>query len=139
MAPNHLFNFECSFNKGFPKRLTENKAFASFYLWLLQHAGEAGKWKPLFEWVQPNREMTVEEFKAWLRRFDMDHDGRISREELKEALQSLRIWFGWWKARQGMKQADSNHNGQIDNTMEMEKLVNYAQQHLHMKIHENYN
>jgi calmodulin len=79
--------------------------------------------------------MTVEQFKAWLRRFDADHDGSISHEELKEALQSLRIWFGWWKARQGMKEADSNHNGQIDNPKEIEKLVNYAQQRLHVKIY----
>lgn len=86
--------------------------------------------------VQPNREMTVDEFKAWLRRFDADHDGRINYEELNEALRSLRIWFGWWKARQGMKVADSNQNGQIDDAKEIDKLVNYAQQRLNMKIRE---
>ncbi|KAK9948893.1 hypothetical protein M0R45_004447 [Rubus argutus] len=80
--------------------------------------------------------MTVDEFKAWLGRFDNDHNGHISREELKEALHSLRIWFGWWRARQVMKEADSNSNGQIDNAKEFEKLVNYAQKNLHMKIYE---
>ena len=84
--------------------------------------------------VHPNREMTVDEFKAWLRRFDADHDGRISQGELKDALDSLRVLFGWWKARQGMKEADCNHDGQIKNTKEIEKLVNYAQQRLHVKI-----
>ncbi|OVA15804.1 EF-hand domain [Macleaya cordata] len=88
----------------------------------------------------PNREMSVDEFKAWLRRFDMDHDGQISREELQAALHSLNAWFAWWKARRGMKEADINRNGHIDNKTkdEMDKLVNYAQQHLHMKIYEDY-
>jgi len=85
--------------------------------------------------VQPHRGMTVEQFKTWLRRFDANHDGSFSEEELKEALHSLRIWFGWWKARQGMKEADSNHNEQIDNPNEIEKLVNYAQQRLHVQIY----
>ncbi|KAG7993689.1 hypothetical protein I3843_01G017000 [Carya illinoinensis] len=78
--------------------------------------------------VEPHREMTVEEFKAWLRGFDANHDERISREELKEVLASLRKWFAWWKARQGIKKADSNHDNQIDlrNMDEIEKLVNYC-------------
>ncbi|OMP02019.1 Calcium-binding EF-hand [Corchorus olitorius] len=86
----------------------------------------------------PTREMsmTVDEFKAWLHNFDADRDGRISQEELKYALQSLRVRFGWWKARQGMKEVDSNHNGHIENGKEMEKLVNFAQQRLHMKINQ---
>lgn len=86
--------------------------------------------------VQPGQEMTVEEFKTWLRRYDTDHDGRISREELKEALRSLHVWFTWWKARQGMKEADTNRNGQIDSAKETERLVNFAQQRLHMKIYD---
>nr|DAD41247.1 TPA_asm: hypothetical protein HUJ06_015570 [Nelumbo nucifera] len=86
----------------------------------------------------PNRDMTVKEFKAWLKRFDSDHDGRISREELKQALRSLHTWFAWWKARQGMKEADSNRNGQIEDAQEMARLVAFAQQHLHMKISESY-
>ncbi|KAJ8764547.1 hypothetical protein K2173_006287 [Erythroxylum novogranatense] len=87
--------------------------------------------------VHPSYEMTVDEFKAWLHRFDNDHDGRISREELEDALYSLRTWFAWWKARQGMKGADTNKNGLIDNNKEIEKLIVYAQQRLHMKICQN--
>ncbi|KDP31919.1 hypothetical protein JCGZ_12380 [Jatropha curcas] len=84
--------------------------------------------------TQPSREMTVEEFKAWLREFDIDEDGRLSREDLKEALHSMKFWFAWWKARQAMKEADTNSNGHIDNPKEIEKLINYAQKRLHMKI-----
>ncbi|GKU94732.1 hypothetical protein SLEP1_g8178 [Rubroshorea leprosula] len=84
--------------------------------------------------MHPSREMTVDEFKAWLQQFDTNHDGQISRRELNNALHSMRTWFAWWKARQAMKAADVNHDGRIDNGMEIEKLFNYAQQRLHMKI-----
>ncbi|MQL89725.1 hypothetical protein Taro_022312 [Colocasia esculenta] len=85
--------------------------------------------------VLPQREMTVEEFKAWLRRFDADRDGCLTREELQHALNSLNRWSAWWRARQGMKEADTNHNGRIDRD-EMDKLIHYAQRHLRMKIYD---
>ncbi|KAI9164920.1 hypothetical protein LWI28_004493 [Acer negundo] len=86
--------------------------------------------------VHPNQEMTVDEFKAWLRRYDSNSDGQISQDELKEALHGLRSWFPWWKARQGMKEADSNHDGLINSPKEMEKLIHFVQQRLHLKIHD---
>ncbi|KAF6144012.1 hypothetical protein GIB67_017620 [Kingdonia uniflora] len=85
--------------------------------------------------IPPNYEMSVDEFKAWLSKFDADGDGSISRDELRQALRSLHTWFGWWKTRQVMKDVDTNNNGRIDNK-ELEKLVNSAQQHLNMKINE---
>ncbi|KAJ9177244.1 hypothetical protein P3X46_012482 [Hevea brasiliensis] len=69
--------------------------------------------------IQPSRERKVEEFKAWLRQFDIDCDGCLSREDLKEALHSMRIRFAWWKARQAMKEADTNGNGQVNNPKEI--------------------
>ncbi|KAJ0450453.1 putative EF-hand domain-containing protein [Helianthus annuus] len=86
--------------------------------------------------LDPNRTMTVDEFKAWLRTYDDNHDGRISQEELKEALHGLRIWFGRWKTEKAMKSVDTNRSGTIDSASEMEKLVKFAQKHLHMKIYE---
>ncbi|TMW82544.1 hypothetical protein EJD97_005668 [Solanum chilense] len=85
---------------------------------------------------QPDRDMSVQEFKVWIKQFDMDHDKRISTEELTEALESLHMWFSSWKARRVMKDADADHTGFIDNKKEVEKLVKYAQQRLHMKIHQ---
>ena len=86
--------------------------------------------------LEPNRSMNVDEFKAWLRAYDDNHDGRISQEEFREALHGLRIWFGKWKAQKAMESADTNHSGTIDSASEMEKLVKFAQKHLHMKIYE---
>ncbi|KAI3416615.1 EF-hand domain-containing protein [Psidium guajava] len=72
--------------------------------------------------------MTVEEFKNWIRGFDADHDGTISRQELQEAVRSLRVWLAWWKARRGMEEAGLNRSGRIDDAEEFERLVTYAQQ-----------
>ncbi|KAF9599939.1 hypothetical protein IFM89_001974 [Coptis chinensis] len=68
--------------------------------------------------MAPEHEMSVEEFKAWIARFDLDHDDNISREELEQALHSLHTWFAWWKARKGVKKSDINRNRQIDTTSE---------------------
>ncbi|WOK94309.1 calcium-binding protein CML38-like [Canna indica] len=81
------------------------------------------------------KEMSAGEFRAWLRQFDADGDGRISREDLQRAIHSLHAWFAWWKARQAMKAADVNRNGVIEEA-EMSRLIAYANQHLHMKIYE---
>lgn len=85
----------------------------------------------------PQREMSINEFRAWIMRFDADRDGSINKDELKHALHSIRSWFTWWKAREAIKEADTNANGQID-AKEIEKLATYAQHHLNMKISSSY-
>lgn len=85
--------------------------------------------------VLPQREMSIEEFKAWLKQFDANRDGRISREELQQALRSLHAWFAWWKACEGVKEADADRNGLVDKE-EIGRLVGYAQKRLHMKIND---
>ncbi|KAK8517540.1 hypothetical protein V6N13_127710 [Hibiscus sabdariffa] len=42
--------------------------------------------------------------------FRCNHDGWTNEKELKEALHSPKVRFGWWKARQGMKEADCNQS-----------------------------
>ncbi|KAK1620067.1 hypothetical protein QYE76_025600 [Lolium multiflorum] len=81
----------------------------------------------------PQGETTVEEFWAWLAQFDADGDGRISLEELREALRSLDVWFAWWKAREALRDADANRNGLVDPD-EMGRLYAFARRNLHLKM-----
>ncbi|XP_020702906.1 polcalcin Phl p 7-like [Dendrobium catenatum] len=80
-----------------------------------------------------NSGMTVEEFKEWLMRFDSDGDGRISRHELRQAIRSIGGRFSWWKSKKGLRQADSNADGFIDDA-EIDNLVSFAQKKLGLKI-----
>ncbi|KVH98327.1 hypothetical protein Ccrd_023444 [Cynara cardunculus var. scolymus] len=81
------------------------------------------------------QELTLEEFKIWLMTFDVNKDGRISREELREA---IRFRGGGRittliKGRCGVKSADANRNGFIDYD-EIKNLVEFAEKVLHLKI-----
>ncbi|CAL9179066.1 unnamed protein product [Musa hybrid cultivar] len=80
-----------------------------------------------------NGDMTVEEFKEWLMKFDTDRDGRISREELQRAIRSIRGRFSGWKSRRGIRYADSDGSGFIDEG-EMDNLVEFAQTSLGLRI-----
>jgi calmodulin len=79
-------------------------------------------------------QMTVEKFKEWLKQFDKNGDGRISRNELREA---LRRHGGWWcttiRSGRALHHADKNNNGFVDDT-EMENLIGFVQKDLGMKI-----
>ncbi|OAY66700.1 calmodulin-1-like [Ananas comosus] len=80
-----------------------------------------------------NRELTIEEFKEWLKKFDTDKDGRISRDELRKAIRSRGGRFTTWKSIRGIRQADTNRNGYIDDA-EIENLVAFAQKNMGLKI-----
>ncbi|PIA56437.1 hypothetical protein AQUCO_00700634v1 [Aquilegia coerulea] len=80
-----------------------------------------------------SREMTIEEFKAWLKQFDADGDGRISKNELRTAMRSLGIYFTTWKSRRGIRFADSNGDGFIDDN-EIDGLIEFAQNKLGIMI-----
>ncbi|KAK4277496.1 hypothetical protein QN277_015488 [Acacia crassicarpa] len=79
------------------------------------------------------REMSVEEFKRWLKRFDSNGDGRIGRSEMKEAVRLSGGFFASWKSKRGVKSADSNHNGLVDDT-EFRNLANFADKYLNITI-----
>jgi calmodulin len=75
----------------------------------------------------------VEEFKEWLKQFDVDDDGRISKGELREAIRRRGGWFTTLKADRAIRRADSDHSGFIDDA-EIENLVAFAQKDLGMNI-----
>ncbi|KAJ7942698.1 Calcium-binding EF-hand [Quillaja saponaria] len=79
------------------------------------------------------RVMTMEEFKRWLKKFDADKDGQISKSELREAIHATGGRFGMWKSRRGIRAADANGNGFIDDG-EMNNLVEFAEKHLGVRI-----
>ncbi|KAJ6675800.1 EF-HAND PAIR PROTEIN [Salix viminalis] len=77
--------------------------------------------------VDGKRVMSIEEFKRWLKTFDADKDGRISREELEDAMPGG--WFTRWKGKRGIRSADSDGNGFIEES-EINNLVELAQKYL---------
>lgn len=82
-------------------------------------------------------ESSNEEFKKWFKKFDSDRDGRITMEELQKVIEANSSWFSKWlsksKAKRGMKLADENSNGVIDEN-EMAKLVDFARKELSLDI-----
>ncbi|KAL1540434.1 hypothetical protein AAHA92_24789 [Salvia divinorum] len=78
-------------------------------------------------------ELTMEEFKKWLKKFDEDGDGRISVEELREAIHATGGWFCKRKAKRVLKAVDTNSDGFIDES-EMPKLVLFAQKQFGLRV-----
>lgn len=78
-------------------------------------------------------EMSVAEFKEWMKQFDKDGDGRISRDELRSAIRSKGKRFSGWRSSRALRQADANRNGAVDEG-EIENLVLFAKNTLGMKI-----
>ncbi|XVF60071.1 hypothetical protein PTKIN_Ptkin08bG0013800 [Pterospermum kingtungense] len=59
------------------------------------------------------------------RRFDSNNDGRLSRQELKNAFSSLGSRFPSYRAFAALHQADKNGDGYISEE-EMDELIRYA-------------
>ncbi|KAG4140397.1 hypothetical protein ERO13_D06G016150v2 [Gossypium hirsutum] len=58
--------------------------------------------------------MTMDEFKQWLKKFDADNDGRISKEEFLSAIYETGGQFAWCKSRRAIKSADADGSGFIE-------------------------
>ncbi|OVA15806.1 EF-hand domain [Macleaya cordata] len=70
--------------------------------------------------------MSLEQFREWFKRIDTNGDGRISKQELEEALRKLGIWFPRWRARRANDHSDKNHNGLVDGDLEIIELLEYV-------------
>ncbi|KAE8674520.1 hypothetical protein F3Y22_tig00111745pilonHSYRG00039 [Hibiscus syriacus] len=79
------------------------------------------------------RVMTMDEFKQWLKKFDADKDGRISKEELRSAVYETGGRFGRWKSWHGIRSADTDGSGFIDEN-EIANLVGFADKYLGVRI-----
>lgn len=74
--------------------------------------------------------MTVDEFEEWIRRLDVDGNGRISRDELR------RVMRGHARAVHGVEEQARNqqrHDGYIDDS-EINGLIECAQRNLGLRI-----
>ncbi|KAK2660318.1 hypothetical protein Ddye_006851 [Dipteronia dyeriana] len=66
--------------------------------------------------------------KDFFRRFDKDEDRRLSKQELKNAFNSLGSRCPTWRATRALQHADANGNGYISD-QELDGLVKYAAKH----------
>lgn len=69
--------------------------------------------------------LTEEQLMGLLRRYDTDGDGRLSRQELRDAFDSLGSTFPAWRAWRALRHADANRDGCI-NEDELGELVAYV-------------
>lgn len=69
--------------------------------------------------------------REWLHQIDTDKNGRLTRQELKDALRTFHLRFKGLRARFAVKDADFNSNGVIDlnNEEEMKEMIAYVQKH----------
>lgn len=79
--------------------------------------------------------MSMEEFKKWLKKFDANGDGRINKEELREAIRARGggCFVSNAKAKRVLESVDTNCNGFIDEN-EMNNLLVFAIKQLGFQI-----
>ncbi|CAL5061600.1 unnamed protein product [Urochloa decumbens] len=84
----------------------------------------------------PDHGVTVDGFKEWLlKKVDANHDGRISKHELREAFRRHgggRL-LATWRCGRAVHHADTNGNGFVDDA-EIENLVAFARKELGLRI-----
>ncbi|KAI9201404.1 hypothetical protein LWI28_022989 [Acer negundo] len=73
----------------------------------------------------PNLPYNETQLHGLFKRYDTDHDGRLSRKELTSAFHSLGSIFPGWRAWRALHHADANKDGYVSEN-EFQQLVNYA-------------
>ncbi|KAB2023428.1 hypothetical protein ES319_D06G018900v1 [Gossypium barbadense] len=69
--------------------------------------------------------ITEAQLKAAFKSFDVNKDGRLSKEELRDAFASLGAYIPRWRATRGLSVADGNGDGYVSDD-ELDDLVKYA-------------
>ncbi|TYI75628.1 hypothetical protein E1A91_D06G019900v1 [Gossypium mustelinum] len=75
--------------------------------------------------VDGKREMTIDEFKRWLKKFDDDKDDAIR--------VSNGGWFTRRKSKRIIRSVDANGSGFIDDN-EIKNFAEFAEKHLNVRI-----
>ncbi|XVE55915.1 hypothetical protein DITRI_Ditri03aG0195400 [Diplodiscus trichospermus] len=65
------------------------------------------------------------QLKSIFKRFDIDRDGRLSKQELRKAFASLGSYLPGWRVVRGLHQADCDGNGYVSDD-KLDDLVEYA-------------
>ncbi|KAL8513951.1 hypothetical protein ACS0TY_013170 [Phlomoides rotata] len=79
-------------------------------------------------------EMSVDEFKKWLKKFDGEQrDRRVSRKAIQEAIRATGGMFSKMKANRILQAIDVDSDGFIDDN-EISKLVVFAQKQFNLRI-----
>ncbi|KAG6624678.1 hypothetical protein CIPAW_16G045100 [Carya illinoinensis] len=68
-----------------------------------------------------------------LKKYDVNHDGGLSKEELKAAFQSLGAFLPSWRANRALRHADTNRDGLVSGE-ELKVLIQYAKKHGYIHI-----
>ncbi|KAK3029433.1 hypothetical protein RJ639_037718 [Escallonia herrerae] len=69
--------------------------------------------------------LSKEDLRGLLKRFDTDGNGKLSKDELKVAFQSLGLRLSGWRAGRAVRRTDADGDGQISED-EMLELVKYC-------------
>ncbi|KAI8014726.1 Polcalcin Phl p 7 [Camellia lanceoleosa] len=69
--------------------------------------------------------LNEDQIKGLLKRYDKNGDGKLSKEELKDAFRDLGLKFSGWRAGKALRHADANGDGYISDE-ELNELVKYA-------------
>lgn len=69
--------------------------------------------------------LSEDKLKSLLKKYDKSGDGKLNKQEVKDAFRDLGLWFCGLRAHQAMQHADKNNDGLIVDD-EMGVLVDFA-------------